>query len=149
MLDSDLATLYGVLTGNLNKAVSRNQQRFPEDFAFRLSADEHRSLRFQIGILDKPRRGRYRKYRPLAFTEQGVAMLSGVLHSPRAIEVNIAIMRAFVKLRRALTDEASLAARMKKAELALEALDSEQGEQAAAIHDLMAAFRRLTDGGGG
>ena len=77
------------------------------------------------------------------FTEQGVAMLSSVLTSERAVEINIAIMRAFVKLRQALMIDASLAERMEKAELALEALESEQGEQAFAIHDVLAAFRRL------
>lgn len=88
MLDSDLAELYEVEISNLNKAVKRNLDRFPEDFAFQLSKEEYRVLRFQIGIL-KSGRGRHRKYLPYAFTEQGVAMLSSVLHSKRAVMVNI------------------------------------------------------------
>ena len=96
ILDRDLAQLYGVTTGNLNKAVKRNPDRFPSDFMFQLTPEEHQSLRFQFGILKK---GQHSKYLPHAFTEQGVAMLSSVLNSERAIEVNIAIMRAFVKLR--------------------------------------------------
>ena len=100
MLDRDLAGLYGVTTGNLNKAVKRNRERFPVDFMFRLTKDEYKSLRFQFGSL---KRGEHSKYHPYAFTREGVAMLSGVLNSRRAIEVNIQIMRAFVKLRQVLT----------------------------------------------
>jgi len=96
MLDRDLAELYGVTTGNLNKAVSRNTDRFPDDFMIQLTKDESDSLRFQFGSL---KRGQRAKYLPYAFTEQGVAMLSSVLRSKRAIIVNIAIMRAFVKVR--------------------------------------------------
>ena len=98
MLDRDLAELYGVTTGNLNKAVKRNNRRFPCDFMFQLTKEEWDSLRFQIGILDVGR-GKYTKFLPHAFTEQGLAMLSGVLNSDIAIEVNISIMRAFVSLR--------------------------------------------------
>jgi len=96
MLDSDLAELYGVETGMLNRAVSRNASRFPADFAFVLTPPEAADLRFQIGI-SKSRGGR--RYPPRAFTEQGVAMLSSVLRSTRAIKVNIEIMRAFVRFR--------------------------------------------------
>jgi len=96
MLDRDLAELYGVTTGNLNKAVSRNLKRFPGDFMIQLIKNESESLRFQFGSL---KRGQHTKYLPYAFTEQGVAMLSSVLNSDRAIDVNIAIMRAFVKVR--------------------------------------------------
>ena len=98
MLDRDLAELYGVTTGNLHKAVKRNIRRFPCDFMFQLTKEEWDSLRFQIGILDVGR-GKYTKFLPHAFTEQGLAMLSGVLNSDIAIEVNISIMRAFVSLR--------------------------------------------------
>jgi len=94
MLDSDLAQLYGVTTFNLNKAVKRNQDRFPEDFTFQLSKEEYQALRFQIGISKEGRGGR--RFLPYAFTEQGVAMLSSVLRSKRAVMVNIAIMRVFV-----------------------------------------------------
>ena len=99
LLDSDLAALYGVTTGNLNKAVSRNRDRFPSDFMFQLSAEEAEDLIFQIGR-SKGRGGR--RHCPYAFTEQGIAMLSSILNSDRAIRVNIAIMRAFVKLRQML-----------------------------------------------
>ena len=99
MLDKDLAELYQVTTGNLNKAVKRNNSRFPSDFMFQLTKEEWDSLRFQFGILESGR-GKYTKYLPHAFTEQGLAMLSGVLNSKIAINVNISIMRAFVALRK-------------------------------------------------
>lgn len=108
MLDSDLAELYGVSTGRLNEQVRRNLKRFPEDFMFKLSAEEAKSLRSQIATL-KRGRGQHRKYLPLAFTEQGVAMLSSVLNSDRAIQVNIEIMRAFVRLRQILASHKDLA----------------------------------------
>ncbi|MBO7044882.1 MAG: ORF6N domain-containing protein [Prevotella sp.] len=101
MLDRDLAELYQVTTGNLNKAVKRNIRRFPLDFMFQLTKEEWNSLRFQIGILETGR-GKYTKFLPYAFTEQGVAMLSGILKSDIAIEINISIMRAFVAVRQAL-----------------------------------------------
>lgn len=98
MLDRDLAELYQVTTGNLNKAVKRNIKRFPPDFMFQLTTEEWASLRFQFGILEVGR-GKYTKYLPHAFTEQGLAMLSGILNSDIAIQVNINIMRAFVAVR--------------------------------------------------
>jgi hypothetical protein len=100
MLDENLASLYGVSVKALNQAVKRNRDRFPSDFMFRLTPQETRSLRSQI-VTSKIARGG-RRYTPYAFTEQGVAMLSSVLHSPLAIRVNIEIMRAFVALRRVL-----------------------------------------------
>jgi len=100
LLDSDLAALYGVSTGNLNKAVRRNLDRFPEDFMFQLHSDEAEALRFQSGTSNKRGGGRGgRRYLPYAFTQEGVAMLSSVLSSPSAVQVNIAIMRAFIRLR--------------------------------------------------
>ena len=108
MLDSDLAELYGVPTKVFNQAVQRNSERFPEDFMFQLSYEEADSLRSQIVTL-KTERGKHRKYLPFAFTEQGVAMLSGVLRSQRAVQVNIAIMRAFVRMRRMLVSHVDLA----------------------------------------
>ncbi len=93
MLDADLARLYSVRTFNLNKAVKRNLDRFPQDFMFQLTAEEAAALRFQIGISKTGRGGR--RYLPYAFTEQGVAMLSSVLRSKRAVQVNIEIMRPF------------------------------------------------------
>jgi hypothetical protein len=97
MLDADLATLYGVETKQLNRAVKRNLDRFPEDFMFQLSTEEAEALRRQSGTSNKGRGGR--RYLPYAFTQEGVAMLSSVLQSPRAVSVNIAIMRAFMRLR--------------------------------------------------
>ena len=106
MLDSDLAELYGVPTRILNQQVSRNKERFPEDFAFQLTQQEFTSLMSQI-VISKPGRGGRRK-RPWAFTEQGVAMLSSVLNSPIAIRVNIEIMRTFVRLRRLMATPGEL-----------------------------------------
>ena len=97
MLDYDLATLYGVETSNLNKAVKRNIERFPGDFMFQLTKGEWENLIFQNGTSSKQHGGR--RFMPYAFTEQGVAMLASVLNSQRAVGVNISIMRAFVKLR--------------------------------------------------
>ena len=106
MLDADLARLYGVATKNLNKAVKRNTSRFPSDFMFQLSPKELHSLGFQSGT-SKPGRGG-RRYVPYAFTEQGVAMLSSVLRSSRAVQVNVAIVRTFVRLREMLTTHEEL-----------------------------------------
>ena len=106
MLDRDLAALYGVETKNLNKAVRRNLDRFPADFMFQLTADEAECLRFQFGTL---KRGQHFKYLPQVFTQEGVAMLSSVLRSPRAVQVNIAIMRVFVRLRDTLALHKELA----------------------------------------
>jgi hypothetical protein len=113
MLDADLARLYGVTTGNLNKAVKRNQGRFPGDFMFRLTDKETERLIFQSGR-SKGRGGR--RHRPYAFTEQGVAMLSSVLNSERAVQVNIAIMRTFVQLRRLMDSNADLARKIESLE---------------------------------
>ena len=115
MLDADLAKLYGVATFNLNKAVKRNADRFPEDFMFRLSTQEAAALTFQIGI-SKPRGRGGRRYAPYVFTEQGVAMLSSVLRSKRAIQVNVAIMRAFVQLREIIASNKGLARRLNELE---------------------------------
>ena len=99
ILDFDLALLYKVETRVLNQAVKRNLQRFPLDFMFQLTENEYESLRSQIVILKENGRGRHKKYLPFAFTEQGIAMLSGLLNSDIAIEINISIMRAFVMMR--------------------------------------------------
>jgi hypothetical protein len=110
MLDADLAVPYGVPTKQLVRAVKRNAVRFPADFMFQLTAEEHAGLRYQSGT-SKPGRGG-RRTQPYAFTEQGVAMLSGVLHSPRAVVVNVEIMRAFVRLRAMLAGNADLARKL-------------------------------------
>ena len=104
MLDKDLAELYGVLTRNLNKAVKRNIKRFPKDFMFQLTNEEFNNLKFQFGTSSW---GGTRKL-PFVFTEQGVAMLSGILNSDRAINVNIQIMRVFTKIREMLIDKLEL-----------------------------------------
>lgn len=114
MLDSDLAELYQVDTKNLNKAVSRNMQRFPCDFMFQLDISEDESLRFQIGTSKIGRGGR--RYKPYVFTELGVSMLSSVLNSNRAIQMNVFIMRAFVKLREMLATHADLAKKIEELE---------------------------------
>ena len=121
MLDRDLAQLYGVTTGNLNKAVNRNPHRFPGDFMFRLTKKEFKSLRFHSGISNSgshvaasSRGGR--RFLPYVFTEQGVAMLSSVLNSERAIMVNIQIMRAFIQLKRMLLSKADLKRRIDEME---------------------------------
>lgn len=107
MVDADLAELYQVPTKSLNLAVRRNSMRFPEDFMFQLSQEEAGSLRFQTETLKTGRGGR--RYLPYVFTEQGIAMLSSVLKSDRAVLVNIAIMRAFVKLREIMSTHKDLA----------------------------------------
>ncbi len=113
MLDFDLAALYEVETKSLNLSVRRNLERFPEDFMFQLTQDEFDNLRLQF---ETSRFWGGRRYRPYAFTEQGVAMLSSVLRSPRAVQVNIAIMRAFVKLREILASHQELARRFEEME---------------------------------
>lgn len=107
MLDFDLAKMYGVETKVLNQSVRRNQERFPEDFMFQLAEQEMESLRSQIVTSKKEGKGGVR-YLPYAFTEQGVAMLSSVLRSKRAIEVNISIMRTFVQFRKYLLEHQDL-----------------------------------------
>jgi hypothetical protein len=113
MLDNDLAVLYGVTTRALNQAVGRNESRFPADFSFVLTAAEAARLRSQ-SVISNGRGGR--RYRPRAFTEQGVAMLSSVLRSPRAVAVNIAIMRAFVRLRELALTHAELTRKIEELE---------------------------------
>jgi len=134
MLDTDLAKLYGVPTKVLNQAMKRNATRFPADFMFRLTVAEATALRSQFVTL-KTGRGQHRKYRLYAFTEQGVAMLSSVLHSERAIQVNIAIMRAFVQLREMIGSNKGLARRLNELE---KKYDSQFRIVFEAIRELMA-----------
>jgi hypothetical protein len=135
LLDSDLAALYGVTTGNLNKAVSRNRDRFPSDFMFQLTAEEAEDLIFQIGR-SKGRGGR--RHRPYLFAEQGIAMLSSVLNSERAIKVNIAIMRAFVKLRQMIDTNRELAEKFSDVERRVGKHDVEIAAILEAIRQLVA-----------
>ncbi len=147
LLDSDLAELYGVSTKRLNEAVKRNLDRFPADFMFQLTENELKILRSQIATssleeanlifqsgTSKPHGGR--RNLPYAFTEQGVAMLSSVLRSPRAVEVNIAIMRTFVQLRRLMDSNALLAEKIQS----LEAKYAEHDQQFQLVFD---AIRQL------
>jgi hypothetical protein len=134
LLDRDLAVLYGVTTSNLNKAVRRNLSRFPSDFMFQLTADEAEASRFQIGIL---KRGMNIKYLPYVFTQESVAMLSGVLRSPRAEQANIAIMRAFVQLRETLALHKELAQKLAELERKIENHDESIRTLFEAIHQLM------------
>ena len=135
LFDSDLAQLYGVTTGNLNKAVNRNRHRFPSDFMFQLTAEEAKRLIFQFGI-SKSRGGR--RHMPYAFTEQDVAMLSSVLNSERAVKVNIAIMRAFVRLRQTLETNRELARNFSGLERRVGKHDEEIAAIIEAIRQLMA-----------
>jgi hypothetical protein len=134
MLDRDLAGLYNVTTGNLNKAVKRNLKRFPDDFMFQLSDEEFKNLIFQNGT---PSWGGTRKP-PFAFTEQGVAMLSGVLGSDTAIEVNIRIIRIFTRLREMLLTHKDIL-------LKLEQLENQVMHNSEDIQMIFAALRKLLD----
>jgi len=135
MLSGDLANLYAVLHKVMMQSVKRNIERFPDDFMFQLTKEEYDTLRSQIVTSNK--RGGQR-YIPYAFTEQGVAMLSGVLRSKRAIQVNVAIMRTFVKLREILSDHKELAEQFSLLERKVEKHDHE-------IHAIFEAIRRLMD----
>jgi len=139
LLDSDLAALYGVSTKALNQAVKRNRGRFPHDFMFQLTIEETRSLRSQFVTL---KRGEHLKYRPYAFTEQGVAMLSSVLNSERAVKVNIAIMRAFVKLRETLETNRELARKFEELERRVGKHDDEIAAILEAIRQLMSTSKQ-------
>ncbi len=136
MLDSDLAKLYGVETKHLTRQVRRNIRRFPIDFMIQLTRREYQEvLRRQIGTLEK---GKFSKYLPYAFSEQGVAMLSSVLNSERAIQVNILIMRAFTKLREILLTHKELAVK-------IEALEKKYTEHDKTIKSIFDAIRQLLD----
>lgn len=141
MLDSSLAELYGVETKVLNQAVKRNRERFPKDFMFRLTKEESGNLRSQNdpsslrsqSVTLKSRRGRHRKYLPYVFTEQGVAMLSSVLNSKRAIQVNIAIMRVFVNVRKIVSANKEVLTKLNRLEDRVES----QGKKIKTIFDVI------------
>ncbi|HBL18282.1 MAG: hypothetical protein A2X36_10340 [Elusimicrobia bacterium GWA2_69_24] len=134
MLDSDLAAMYGETTARLNQQVRRNIRRFPEEFMFELSREEYAGLMLQSAISKKGSGGR-RKL-PLVFTQEGVAMLSGVLQSPRAIEVNIAIMKAFIRLKEMVSLNAEMEAKFSE-------LERRIGRHDKYIRELFAAIRKL------
>ena len=150
MLDFDLAKLYEVETKILNQAVKRNIKRFPIDFMFQLTKDEYEYLRFQIEASEavnslrsqfvtlKTGRGQHRKFMPYAFTEQGVAMLSGVLSSDKAINMNIAIMRAFVEIRKVLLKQNDLKIQLKE-------IKERLGEHDAQLNQIYDAMENLLD----
>lgn len=139
LLDSTLASLYGVATRVLLQAVKRHARRFPADFMFRLSAEEFEALRSQSVISKVNGRGG-RRYAPYVFTEQGVAMLSSVLNSPRAIAVNIEIMRAFVRLREAIASNRELARKIEELEQRIERKLASHDQ---AIAGILKAIREL------
>jgi len=128
LLDSDLAALYGVTTSALNQAMRRNKGRFPPDFLLRLSVSEWESLRSQIVILETGR-GKHRKFLPVAFTEHGAIMAATILNSPRAVEMSVYIVRAFVKLREVLASHVELARKLETLEKSVASLDANTRKQ--------------------
>ena len=134
ILDTDLAKLYGVTVKRLNQQVNRNHKRFPADFMFQLTASEHESLRLQFATSKAGRGGR--RFLPYAFTEHGAIMAATVLSSPRAVEMSVFVVRAFVKLRRMLATNRKLAAKIEELDRRLENHDE-------AIQNLMDAIREL------
>lgn len=169
MIDRDLAELYGVETRTINQAVKRNEERFPEEFRFQLTAEEYEFLRSQIVISKdeeeflrsqsvilkigtEDQRGKHSKYLPFVFTEQGVAMLSAVLHSPTAIKVSIKIMDAFVKLRHYVSsqivktdDKAELAEIRRLLLLHIDHCDKKFSEQDKKINQIIRVLNNLID----
>ncbi len=149
MLDRDLASLYGTETKALNLAVKRNIKRFPKDFMFQLTKEEFEDLRFQFETLEKSDKGLRlqietskgrggTRYLPYAFTEQGVAMLSGILNSDKAISINIAIMRAFVEIRRTLLQQTDLKEQLKQ-------IKEKLGEHDVQLNQIYDAMENLLD----
>ncbi len=128
LLDSDLAALYGVTTKRFNEQVKRNRDRFPPDFLLQLTEAEAESLRSQIATL-KTGRGQHRKYTPLAFTEHGAIMAATILNSPRAVEMSVYVVRAFVRLREVLASHAELARKLETLEKSVASLDENTRRQ--------------------
>jgi len=135
LLDRDLAELYAVTTKRLNQQVTRNRERFPQDFMFQLTIDENEALRLQNATL-KVGRGQHRKYRPYAFTEHGAIMAATVLNSPRAVEVSVFVVRAFLKLRELVAGHKELARKLAE-------LEAKVGVHDKAIAQLIDAIRQL------
>ena len=148
MLDFDLARLYHVETRALKQAVRRNRERFPDDFMFSLTQDEHKSLKISMRsqfVTSNESQNEYTRYSPFAFTEQGVAMLSSVLKSDIAIAANIAIMRAFVKVREYLLAASSVSAELRELRARVDLLQIQQEENLGAVNDLSEDVRRDID----
>jgi hypothetical protein len=135
IIDADLASLYGVTTGNFNKAVTRNLDRFPETFRFQLKRQEFTNLRFQFGT-SNPRGGR--RYLPYAFTEHGALMAATILNSPQAVKMSIALIEAFVRLRQEFATTQSLARRLAEIERTVVGHDTALKELFRAIKPLLA-----------
>src|SRR6266487_2472079 len=141
MLDFDLARVYGVETKSLNRAVKRNADRFPKDFMFQVTRREFEALRYQIGTL-KTGRGQHRKYLPYAFTEHGAIMAANVLNGARASQMSVFVVRAFVKMRAALTDTRELARKLTALESEVKSrLDGHE----AAIVDVLQRIMKILD----
>jgi phage regulator Rha-like protein len=145
MLDSDLAALYGVEIKRINESVKRNMKRFPAEFMFRLADDEWQNLRSQFATFNKD----IRKYKPYAFTEHGILMLSSVLSSDRAIEVNIQIMKIFVRMRQYVLEQSSKDARIEELHkllmLHIESNDTKFSEHEQAIRQIAIALNNLIE----
>lgn len=139
LLDAELAALYGVTTKRFNEQVRRNRERFPADFMFQLTDEEHAALRSQFATL-KLGRGQHRKYLPYAFTEHGAIMAATILNSPRAVEMSVYVVRAFVKLRELLGSNKELARRFDELEARLEKRLTTHDQAIAAI---LSAIRQL------
>lgn len=140
MLDYDLAEMYAVETKQLKRQVRRNIERFPADFMFELTFPEYDALRSQIGTL---KRGEHSKYAPMAFTEQGVAMLSSVLNSPTAIEVNIQIIRVFTRMRELLLTHKDILVKLEQIEKKLLKQDARISKHEEDIQMIFAALKEL------
>ncbi|MBU4304608.1 MAG: ORF6N domain-containing protein [Candidatus Omnitrophica bacterium] len=135
MFDRNLAALYGVATRSLNQAVKRNRERFPNDFMFQLNKEEFKDWKSQFVMSNSDKMGLRRP--PYVFTEHGILMLSSVLNSPRAIEVNIAIMRIFIRIREMIITHKDFALRLEKLECAVEKQESH-------IHTIFEVIQQLT-----
>jgi hypothetical protein len=133
LIDSDLVKLYGVEIKRLNEQIKRNRERFPEDFMFQLTSEEYNSLRSQFATL---KRGQHRKYLPYAFTEHGAIMAASILNSPRAIEMSVFVVRAFVRLREILHSHKDLAKKISE-------LENKLGDHDASINTIIFAIKQL------
>lgn len=138
LIDAELAALYGATTKQFNQQVKRNLARFPADFAFQLSDDEASSLRSQIATLNSGRRGQHRKYLPYAFTEHGAIMAAMILNSPRAVQMSVYVVRAFVQLRGLLASNNELAQKLTELERRVDSHDS-------VIVGILRTIRELTN----
>ncbi|MBR5101020.1 MAG: ORF6N domain-containing protein [Bacteroidales bacterium] len=148
MLDFDLARMYQIETKALKQAVRRNLERFPPDFMFTLSQEEYKELKISIRsqfVTLEEGRGKYPKYAPFAFTEQGVAMLSSILRSEVAIKANIAIMRAFVQVRRYLLAASSVSSELQALRAKVDLLQMQQEENLESVNDLSEDVRGEID----